>query len=210
MLSGSLLLQNHPQLLYSVLKRVSFSDRKFGIVTFLLYFCADMTQPRQLWSRLTPLYEEGEARAIVMLLLEERFGLTQADLYCGGLDTLPQEQQNQLELLLRRLEQAEPVQYVLGEAWFAGRKYHVGPGVLIPRPETEELCRMVAQEAPEHPDVLDIGTGSGILGIVALKSGAEYVFGTDLDPNTLPAIEENLEAHGLSDSNFVIFLLECI
>ena len=69
MLSGSLLLQNHPQLLYSVLKRVSFSDRKFGIVTFLLYFCADMTQPRQLWSRLTPLYEEGEARAIVMLLL---------------------------------------------------------------------------------------------------------------------------------------------
>ena len=101
MLSGALLLQNHPQLLYSVLKRVSFSDRKFGIVTFLLYFCTDMTQPRQLWSRLTPLYEEGEARAIVMLLLEERFGLSQADLYCGGLDTLPQEQQKQLQLLLQ-------------------------------------------------------------------------------------------------------------
>ena len=50
---------------------------------------------------------------------------------------------------------------------------------------------------------LDIGTGSGILGIIALKSGASEVFGTDLDPNTLPAIEENLEANGLSDSNFV-------
>ena len=50
---------------------------------------------------------------------------------------------------------------------------------------------------------LDIGTGSGILGIIALKSGASEVFGTDLDPNTLPAIEENLEANGLSDSHFV-------
>jgi len=197
MLSGSLLLQNHPQLLYSVLKRVSFSDRKFGIVTFLLYFCADMIQPRQLWSRLTPLYEEGEARAIVMLLLEERFGLTQADLYCGGLDTLPQEQQKQLELLLRRLEQAEPVQYVLGEAWFAGRKYHVGPGVLIPRPETEELCRMVVQEAPEHPDVLDIGTGSGCIAItLALDIRGAHVNAWDISPKALQTARENAECLG--------------
>ncbi|MBQ6376425.1 MAG: 50S ribosomal protein L11 methyltransferase [Lachnospiraceae bacterium] len=50
--------------------------------------------------------------------------------------------------------------------------------------------------------VLDIGTGSGILGIVALKSGASHVFGTDLDPNTLPAIEDNLRQNGISDADF--------
>ncbi len=49
---------------------------------------------------------------------------------------------------------------------------------------------------------LDVGTGSGILGIVALKSGASRVFGTDLDANTLPAIEDNLAANGIGEDRF--------
>ncbi len=53
---------------------------------------------------------------------------------------------------------------------------------------------------------LDVGTGSGILGIIALKSGASHVFGTDLDPNTLPAIEDNLRQNAISDENFTRIL----
>lgn len=51
-------------------------------------------------------------------------------------------------------------------------------------------------------NVMDIGTGSGILGILALKSGASHVFGTDIDDNTLPAITENLEQNGIDETRF--------
>lgn len=61
----------------------------------------------------------------------------------------------------------EPVQYVLGRAEFCGRWFSVRPGVLIPRPETEELCAWITADskASASPKVLDIGTGSGCIAI---------------------------------------------
>jgi len=162
-----------------------------------------MTQPKDLWSRLVPLYEEREARAVVQLLLEERFGLSQADLYCGGIDSLSTAQHAQLEALMKRLEQAEPIQYVLGEAWFGGRKFHVAPGVLIPRPETEELCQLVESHAPHHPDILDIGTGSGCIAItLALDIKDSKVTAWDISPKALKIADNNAETLNAS-VNFV-------
>ncbi len=72
--------------------------------------------------------------------------------------------------LSARLQKGEPVQYVLGEADFAGRTFHVEPGVLIPRPETAELCQWIEEDASslkadERKQILDICTGSGCIAI---------------------------------------------
>ena len=96
-----------------------------------------------LWHRLTPLYDAGEAKAIVRWLLDVRFGLSMADILCDKMKELSKEDQKALERMMQRLESGEPVQYISGVADFFGRSFHVAPGVLIPRPETAELCEYV-------------------------------------------------------------------
>ena len=68
----------------------------------------------QLWQSLTPLYEPGEARAIVRMVLEDRFGMTMSDILCYGTELLNNTAQHTLEGMMQRLRDAEPVQYVLG------------------------------------------------------------------------------------------------
>ena len=94
-----------------------------------------------LWRRLLPHYDEREAKAVVRTLVEELFQLTLTDLYAGGLDNLTTAEQQRLETSLQQLEAGIPVQYVTGTARFFGRDYVVNPHVLIPRPETEVLCK---------------------------------------------------------------------
>ena len=92
------------------------------------------------------------------------------------------------------------------EAGDASMVLEIDPGTTFgtgAHESTQLAIRALRKYLKSGDSFLDIGTGSGILGIIALKSGASEVFGTDLDPNTLPAIEENLEANGLSDSHFV-------
>ena len=97
-----------------------------------------------LWHLLTPLYGEGEAKAIARMVYEVRYGLTFTDL-CIGKDTqLSADDQAGLEEIAQRLERHEPIQYVLGKAEFMGEWFDVEPGVLIPRPETEELVRWIS------------------------------------------------------------------
>ncbi len=73
--------------------------------------------------------------------------------------------------------------------------------------ETTQLAiRALRKYVKDGDEFLDIGTGSGILGIIALKSGAAHVFGTDLDDNTLPAITDNLQQNGISDGQFTRIL----
>jgi hypothetical protein len=129
---------------------------------------------QQLWQSLTPLYDEGEAKAVVRMLLEEAFGLTFTDICCGKVEELSADDRQRLEALMARLRQGEPVQYVLGGACFCGRRFGVAPGVLIPRPETEDLCRTVksyhntpfcALQPPAPLQVLDVGTGSGCIAV---------------------------------------------
>ena len=123
----------------------------------------------ELWRPLAAVYDEGEARAIVRYVLDVRFGLTAADVYCGKVTQLSADRQHELGEIMRRLMQAEPVQYVLGEADFCGHTFAVEPGVLIPRPETEDLCAWAVESAAARrvaaPALLDIGTGSGCIAV---------------------------------------------
>ena len=133
----------------------------------------------ELWHRLTPLYEPGEAKAIVRLLLDECYGLSWADVLGGKVTELSANDQTELEKIMLRLEKGEPIQYIIGVADFCGRQFHVEPGVLIPRPETAELCQLILateshgqtrniREIPCHSDtnILDIGTGTGLIALM--------------------------------------------
>jgi release factor glutamine methyltransferase len=164
-----------------------------------------MTTFKDFWQRLTPLYDPEEAKAIVRLVLETRFSMTYTDMLCGGVETLTDDEAGALEVLMQRLEAGEPVQYVLGEAEFCGRSFHVEPGVLIPRPETAELCQMIAQQhnsvycalqPPAPLQILDVGTGSGCIAVTLnLDIDNSEVTAWDISPDALLIARDN--AHRL-------------
>ena len=156
----------------------------------------------ELWQRLTPLYDAGEAKAIVRLVLDECYGLSWADVLGGKVSELSANDQTELEKIMLRLEKGEPVQYIIGVADFCGRQFHVEPGVLIPRPETEELCRMVIEEREisqkgQSPlcEILDIGTGSGCIAItLALELPDAKVTAWDISDDALRIASANAKA----------------
>jgi release factor glutamine methyltransferase len=159
-----------------------------------------------LWKRLTPLYEAGEAKAVVRWLLDVRFGLSMADILCDKVSELPQAAQAELEAMMARLADGEPVQYVVGQADFCGRQFRVAPGVLIPRPETAELCQWVLEGRGERGEVrgytlLDIGTGSGCIAItLAAEMPQAEVTGWDISEVALGIARENAERLGVDVS----------
>ena len=151
-----------------------------------------------LWHRLTPLYEISEAKAIVRWVLDVRFGLSMADILCDKVNQLSADDQKELETMTQRLEKGEPVQYIIGMADFCGRQFHVAPGVLIPRPETEELCRWITQKnRPSVLSVLDIGTGSGCIAVtLALEMPKAKVTAWDISDETLRIAQKNAQTLG--------------
>ena len=154
----------------------------------------------ELWRPLAAVCGEGEAKALVRYVLEVRFGLTPTDIYCGKVTQLSADSHSQLAEIMRRLAGGEPVQYVLGQAEFCGRWFEVGPGVLIPRPETEDLCRWVEEggaAAAPHPRVLDIGTGSGCIAItLALDVAGAEVAAWDVSETALARAGANARRLG--------------
>lgn len=144
----------------------------------------------EIWRRLAAVNEPGEAKAIARMLLEEKFGMTFADMLCGGVEALSADDTLWLEASVARLESGEPVQYVLGEAWFCGNRFAVSGGVLIPRPETEWLVERAVAIAREKgapcARILDIGTGSGCIAVSVKKQLPEaYVEAWDISYDAL-------------------------
>ena len=147
---------------------------------------------RELAARLKQ-YEEQEARSIVRLLLYDVFDITMTDICCGALECFSENDIARLEQCMLRLEKGEPMQYVTGKAIFCGREFHVEPGVLIPRPETEELCEMIVNGSNvAAPRILDIGTGSGCIAItLALQLHDAKVSAWDISEDALRIAREN-------------------
>ncbi len=161
-----------------------------------------MTYP-ELWRRLLPLYDEGEAKAIVRMVLDVGFGLSLADVYADKVTQLSQDDARQLHKMMDKLVQGVPVQYVLGRAEFAGRTFEVGQGVLIPRPETEDLCAWIVQVCKDRdttgtpPTLLDIGTGSGCIATtLALDLPTWRVSAIDISQKALDIAERNAQQLG--------------
>ena len=152
----------------------------------------------ELWRQLAQIYDEGEAKAIARMTYEVRYRLTLSDL-CLGKDTqLSADDQTQLEEIAKRLLQGEPIQYVLEHADFYGRTFWVNKHVLIPRPETEELCLWIVSEVRgkrlevRDYSALDIGTGSGCIAItLAAEIPEARVTAWDISTEALAVAREN-------------------
>ena len=142
---------------------------------------------------LSELYPEGEARSLVDGLCGKILGVTpQTHIlqpgFCIDPALLPL-----LEDSLSRILRCEPLQYVLGEAWFLGRRFKLTPAVLIPRPETEEMVDMalrkagnLSRDAGRPLRVLDLCTGSGCIAwSMALGLPQSEVTGLDISPEAL-------------------------
>ena len=140
-------------------------------------------------------YGSGEARALYELIMERRFGLSRTDILLGKDTTLSAEDKAELEIIVDRVAKGEPVQYVLGCSDFCGREFLVGPGVLIPRPESQELVRLVEQHLALGSTVLDIGTGSGCIAITLALAGYE-VTALDVSDVALSFARRNAERLG--------------
>ena len=155
-----------------------------------------------LWHRLTSVYDTGEAKAIVRWVMDVRFGLSLADILCGKVAELSADDQSQLESIMHRLEKGEPVQYILGTVDFCGRQFHVEPGVLIPRPETAELCQWIVEERGKREvegeyQILDVGTGSGCIAItLALEMPEAKMMAWDISDDALCIARQNAKALG--------------
>jgi release factor glutamine methyltransferase len=142
---------------------------------------------------------KDEIRSIVWLAMEHEFSVTRSDILAGKPLDVTDENKTNLALLIKRINNHEPIQYILGEAEFFGRPFKVGPGVLIPRPETEELI-LAAKKYCVHkrePKILDIGTGSGCLPItLALELENSKAFATDISEIALKTASDNARSLG--------------
>jgi len=138
---------------------------------------------RQGTEALAALYPEPEARSMMLLLCEERLGVSRHAYLSEPALEVPA---GRLAGDLARLRNGEPIQYILGFADFYGRRFNVSPAVLIPRPETEFLCHTILAAAPGTPAVVDLCTGSGCIAwtLAAEIPGAE-VTGVDISPEAL-------------------------
>ena len=167
---------------------------------------------------LSPLYDQREVRAITRLLLEDVCQLTYTDIVMRA-DTLvlPSGQADVIAAYAKRLSSGEPVQQVMGYAWFCGRKFTVNPNVLIPRPETEELINIIVNnfvnnrvyssndsiDNPVH-NILDIGTGSGCIALtLAAEINSSLVTAFDLSTDALKTACMNANRLGINNVRFV-------
>lgn len=156
---------------------------------------------RQIVDTLVPKVEEREARALAFIVLEDAFGLSRTDIYLGKDTAFSEDDTIRLEKILRRLEQGEPVQYVIGTAQFCDLTFRVTPDTLIPRPETEELVGWVASLLPfEAPcSVLDVGTGTGCIAIsLAKQFPRAQVTAWDISEEALAVARQNAETNGVT------------
>lgn len=157
--------------------------------------CTRREAIRRIAVPLIPLYGEREARQIALTVTSELSKLTPAALLADPTAPLMLPE---LELTATELATGRPMQYVLGSTEFCGMRINVREGVLIPRPETEELAMWIAQTTPEARRILDVGTGSGCIALALkhLLPKAE-VCAADISAEALVIARENAAALGL-------------
>lgn len=149
--------------------------------------------------RLLPVYTEREAIAMAKWLLTEVFGFTTLNLYGVHERTLSAQEYLQLDHIINRLQQHEPLQYIIGHEEFCKLRFKVTPHTLIPRPETSELVEWITTDfLAQAPCLLDIGTGSGCIVIsIAHKLRHGCYDAIDISADALAIAKENAASHNV-------------
>lgn len=155
---------------------------------------------QQLIQQLSTIYPVGEADAIAERVLEALTGMNRLDRRAQPERPLTPAHQEKLAGWTTRLLMQEPVQYVLGEAWFCGQKLFVDRNVLIPRPETEELVDWIVRSR-QKPNlrILDVGTGSGCIAIaLGSQLPGAHVWACDVSEAALEIARKNAANAGIA------------
>lgn len=168
----------------------------------------------------SPLYDEREMRSIIDLVIEEICGITKVDRLLHPSLNPTLQQREELLHCANLLAQGIPVQQALGYEWFCGRRFHVTPDVLIPRPETAELIDWICSTViSAHPwcgnssqqksssvpplRLLDMGTGSGCIAItLARLINNSQVLALDLSTEALSVARRNACEQGVDNVQF--------
>lgn len=151
---------------------------------------------RQIINTLTPIYGTGEAKAISGLIFQHLKDWNQTQLIINSDMPASDYLISAVNSIIHRLNTHEPIQYILGKAYFYGMTLSVDRSTLIPRPETQELVDLIVDEANDRPDlkVLDIATGSGAIAI-ALSRALPFsnVEAIDISKDALNIAEKNAQ-----------------
>lgn len=172
---------------------------------------------------LSEIYDSNEANRITHLLIEYVCGLNTTQQILQSEENIKPEWAKELSKKLELLKNSEPLQYVISESEFYGRTFHVAQGVLIPRPETEELIEHCLEKLKDikSPRILDLGTGSGAISITIAKEIEDsIVYASDISIDALKIAKQNakqlnarvnfIEHDMLSDYNILPTDLDCI
>jgi release factor glutamine methyltransferase len=149
---------------------------------------------------LQTLYSREEIRSLTRLVIEYVCGLPLHEQILHKDRQLSCTERERVREVVRRLGQAEPIQYIVGEVCFGGLSFEVNPSVLIPRPETEEWVEyLLRRETTPGLRVLDIGTGCGCLAVTLAKrlAGAE-VAALDISAGALATAGRNAQRNRVS------------
>lgn len=129
------------------------------------------------------------------------------ELYLAGGELLTSAMLARLEEIVAKRETRYPLQFILGEAYFYGRRFSVNESVMAPTPETELLCENALRYfrflGKAHPRALDVGTGSGVIAVtVALECPEAEITALDISSEALTVAKENARALGAERINF--------
>ncbi|MEN9298099.1 MAG: peptide chain release factor N(5)-glutamine methyltransferase [Bacteroidota bacterium] len=154
----------------------------------------------QLIQQLSSLYDPRESAGITNMVLEHLTGMNRTDRMIHKNQSLTDIQEQELHHITSSLLNNQPIQYILGEAWFAGIKFIVNEHTLIPRPETEELVEWIKATAnPAPQSILDIGTGSGCIPITLKKEfPLWHIHAIDVSNDTLQVAKQNATLNNTS------------
>lgn len=144
--------------------------------------------------KIISIYGQREANAIARLILEKVLHLSVVEALTMDYEELSNSQKQIITSITTRLEQGEPIQYILGEADFCGISLKVTPATLIPRPETEQLVKMVCEENSKDKQlrVIDLGTGSGCIALAIKNNCPKWkIDAIDISKETIKVAKAN-------------------
>ena len=153
-----------------------------------------------------------ESKLIAEIVFSHILNIDRMMLFTKYRDDIEDEKIEKIRYFIQKIGREKfPVQYLLNEQEFYGRKFYVDKGVLIPRQDTEILVEKMIDTLKDkvlkneiHPKILDIGVGSGIIGITAaLEIESSYVLGVDISDKALETAQKNKEILKVSNIKFL-------
>jgi len=149
-------------------------------------------------SSLSSLYDKDESVAITNIVFKHYLGMNAIETNLKKDSRISESEMLQFHFALKRLIKGEPVQYVLEDAYFYGLHLKVRSGVLIPRPETEELVALIIEEYADSKAILEVGTGSGCISLALKKQlNKAQIVAIDCSEEALDIAQENKKELGL-------------